>query len=210
MFTIHGISISSNTTKVVYVAEALGIDYDYVQMNVAEQEHKTVAHFKRHPLGKLPTLTHDGETLFESNAICAYLASTENSHLYPLESKIGRARIDQWMYFFTNHLGRWLNTYAFEKVAKVKYGFGTPNPDVLKEAFGFMNDQLPCVDAQLDKLGYLASDTMTIADYIAFSHFEMGEMAELSLAELPAIQVWYDRIKSSKEIARARVKMGLT
>ena len=208
MYLIHGISISSNTTKTIYVAEALGVDYEYIQMNLKKGEHKTPEHFKRHPLGKLPTLTHGGETLFESDAICGYMASVENSSLYPSDNELYRARIDQWLGFFTNHLGRWLNSYAFEKVAKVKFGFGTPNKATEEEAFGFIQQQLPCVNEQLSNNKYFMGAEMSIADYVAFAYFENAEAAELSLNDFPAISAWYEGVKSSEVIKRAQQKLG--
>lgn len=207
MYQIHGLSISSNTTKTVYVAEALGIDYRYIPMNLAAGEHKTPEHIKRHPLGKLPTLTRNGESLFESNAICCYLANVENSALYP-QDKWYRARIDQWLAFFTNHLGRWLNSYAFEKVAKEKFGLGEPNKVVEKEAFDFIQQQLPCVNEVLSNHSYFLGEQLSIADYVAFAYFENAEMAELSLRDFPAVVAWYERLKSSDIIKRGQQKLG--
>lgn len=208
MYTIHGLSISSNTTKAVYVAEALGVTYNYVALDLAKGEHKSPEHMARHPLGKLPTLTHDGNTLFESNAMCCYMANVEGSSLYP-ENASSRALVDQWMAFFTNHLGRWLNTYAFEKVAKVKFGLGEPNKEVEQEAYGFIQQQLPCIEAQLAKGKYFLGETLTIADYVAFAYFENAELAELSLNDFPSVFAWYQALKGSDIIANSRQKMGL-
>jgi len=210
MYQIHGLSISSNTTKTVYVAEALGIDYDYVSMDFRKGEHKTPEHFARHPLGKLPTLTHDEKTLFESNTICTYLASMENSSLYPSEEIYYRATIDQWLAFFTNHLGRWLNSYAFEKMLKVKFSLGEPNKDAEQEAFQFIQQQLPCINDQLKQHKYLTGQNISIADYVAFAYFEIAEMANLSLSDFPETSSWYHELKTSDVIALAHKKLGKT
>lgn len=208
MYQIHGLSISSNTTKTVYVAEALNIDYEYIVMNLAEGEHKKPEHIKRHPLGKLPTLTHNNHSLFESNAICTYMASVEKSPLYPDDDLLYRARIDQWLAFFTNHLGRWLNSYAFEKVAKVKFGFGTPNKDTQDEAFSFIQEQLPCVNDLLGNNTYFTGDKISIADYVAFAYFENAEMADLNLNDFPAVGAWYQSMKKDDAIIRGQKKLG--
>ena len=70
--------------------------------------------------------------------MCCYLVNVENSPLYSRDDKTSRARVDQWLAFFTNHLGRWMNNYAFEQVARVKLGFGEPNKDIEQEAYGFV------------------------------------------------------------------------
>lgn len=209
MLQIHGLTISSNTTKTVFVAQALGIDYEFIAMDLFKGEHKTPEHLKRHPLGKLPTLTHDGKTLFESNAICTYLADLEESPLYSPNDKYQRAQIDQWMLFFTNHLGRWLNNYAFEKVAKEKYGLGTPNKETQDEAHKFILEQLPVIEVQLNKHDYLVSDEVSIADYVAFAYFENAALAELSLDDFPALTKWYRGLESSDPIRQGHHRLGL-
>ncbi len=208
MYQIHGLPISSNTTKTIFVAEALGLDYEFIVMDLSKGEHKQTEHMARHPLGKLPTLTHDGGSLFESNAICTYLANVENSSLYPNDNTFDRARIDQWLAFFTNHLGRWLNSYSFEKVARERYGFGKPNIAVQDEAYGFIQEQLPCIEQQLSQSGFFVGNTLTIADYVAFAYFENAVLADVPLNEYPAILAWYEQLKGSDEMQRAYKKLG--
>ncbi len=208
MYHIHGLTISSNTTKTIFVAEELGIDYKFTQMDISKGEHKTPEHFKRHPLGKVPTLTHGEITLFESGAICRYLASTEKSELYPVNDNLTRCKIDQWLDFFTNHLGRWLNAYAFEKVAKVKYGFGEPDKEAEKEAIGFIEQQMPAVDNHLGENTYFLGDLFSIADLIAFSYVENFEMAQLPFDDYPNVKKWYESIKSRDSIKRAHKKIN--
>ena len=207
MYHIHGLSISSNTTKTVFVAEALGIEYEFTAMNLAKGEHKTPEHFRRHPLGKLPTLTHDGKTLFESNAICTYLASVEKSELYPSDLFL-RAKVDQWLAFFTNHLGRWLNTYAFEKVAKERFGLGQPNKDAMNEAHKFILEQLTVVENLLSKDAFFLGAEISIADYVAYAYFENAELAQLSLTDYPATEKWYNMLKTSDIVAKASKRLG--
>ena len=60
MYNIHGFNLSFNTWKVLYVAEELGVEYEYTALDPMKGEHKSAEHMKRHPLGKTPTLDHDG------------------------------------------------------------------------------------------------------------------------------------------------------
>ncbi len=209
MFQIRGINISSNTTKVVYVAEELGIDYEFIAMDFTKGEHKSPDHLQRHPIGKLPTLTHDGRHLFESGAICRYLANLSNPALYGGSDHYSRALVDQWMNFFTCHVGKHFSSYAFESVAKEKYGFGTRNEAAEKEALGFIDQQLPCVNARLEQNTFLAGDVLTIADLYAFAYSENAEMANLPLDAYPAFAKWYGAIKARDSVRNAKKRMGL-
>jgi glutathione S-transferase len=208
MYHVHGTSVSSNTTKVLYVAEELGVEYEYTNMNLAKGEHKTPEHLKRHPLGKVPTLTHDGKTLFESGAICRYLASVEGSELYPAANHYQRALVDQWMNFFTCHLGKHFSSYAFETVAKEKYGFGVPNQEAAKEALGYIEQQLPCVNKVLETRAFLAGEGITIADLYAFAYSENAEMGQIPMDPYPAFAAWYAGLRELESVQRAYKRLG--
>lgn len=209
MYHIHGLNISSNTTKTVYVAEELGVDYRYTNLDMPKGEHKTPEHMARHPLGKAPTFTHGKVTLFESATICRYMALTENSDMYPATDSLARCKIDQWMDFFTNHVGRWLNSYAFEKVAKVKFDFGTPDKAAEDKAKGFIEQQMPAVDQQLANQKYIASDQLTIADSFAFAYMERAEFSSLPLDSYPGVQSWYQKFQLCKSVVRAKKNIGM-
>lgn len=204
MYEIRGISFSFNTTKVVYVAEALGVKYTYREMDISKQEHKQADHLARHPLGKLPTLTHNGEHLFESGAICKYLASVERSDLYPTGDPMTRCKVDQWMDFFSVHLGRWLSTLLFERVFREKFGLGSKNEAAEKEALGFVEQQLKAVDGHLEGRKFLVGDQATIADIFAFAYIETTEMSQVSLDPYPNLKAWYERGKSAEPVQRAK------
>ena len=113
MLTIYG-APTFNATKLVFTAEELGLDYDYVHIDLRKGEHKTVEHIARHPLGKVPAIEIDGKPLFESNSICRFLAVNESSSLYEGDA-YQLALIDQWADMMSHHAGRWLGVYYFQE-----------------------------------------------------------------------------------------------
>ncbi len=207
MYKIHGLAFSSNTTKVIYVAEELGVSYEYREISVQSGENKSPEHLARHPLGKMPTLTHDGRHLFESGAICRYLASIERSELYPTADHYERCRIDQWMDFFSIHTGRWFNTLMFERVYREKFGMGATNKETEQEALQFIEQQLAVVDNELRTRPYLHGESKTIADLFAYAYAETTERSEFSLAPYPNVSRWYDGIKTSAAVQRGHEKL---
>jgi glutathione S-transferase len=53
-----------------------------------------------HPLGSVPAVSIDGETLIESGAICHWLADCfPEKNLAPASTDSRRARYEQWMFF---------------------------------------------------------------------------------------------------------------
>ncbi|MCB1215583.1 MAG: glutathione S-transferase family protein [Deltaproteobacteria bacterium] len=208
MYQIHGIDFSFNTTKLIYVAEALGLDYDYIKIDMAKGEHKSLDHGARHPLGKLPTLTHHGKVLFESGAICRYLANVAESPLYPINDFYKRALVDQWMDFFTAHLGRWLGTLLFEKRVKEAF-FGKPaDPKVIEESHAFISQQMQAVEKHLSESTYFAGEDLSIADLFAFAYIETTPLSEVSLEPYPQLQAWFKKIQGLPSVGAAQKKLG--
>jgi glutathione S-transferase len=210
MYNIHGFSLSFNTCKVLYVAEELGVEYVYTALDLMKGEHKSDAHMKRHPLGKTPTLDHDGRYLFESGAICRYLAAVTNSALYSPDDPYERAQIEQWMDFFTCHLGRWLGTLLFERVVREQFGMGQKKVDVEEEALGFIEQQMACLNNQLAANAFLAGARLSIADPFAFAYMETCEMSGFSLTGYPNVGKWLDNYGQRDAVQRARAKLGRT
>ena len=85
---IYGFA-TNNVLKVVLTACELDLDFEFVLLNPGAGEHKSEDHLKRHPMGKVPVLEDGGDYLFESNAICRYLANREQSPMYGARQKRG-------------------------------------------------------------------------------------------------------------------------
>ena len=132
MYRLHGF-FTQNTMKPLYVLEELGVDYEYRFVDLVKGENRSDEFQKMTPASKVPVLEHDGEFLFESGPICRYVSSVEKSPLYPAD-KLQRARVDQWMTFFTCHPGRWLTTLYFEKIIKPAAKLGEPDADSCEQA----------------------------------------------------------------------------
>jgi len=205
MFHLYGF-FTQNTLKTLYVLEAVGADYEFHFVDLGKRENKTDDFKKMTPVGKVPVLEHLGEHLFESGAICRYVANVSDSPLYPA-NKMQRAKIDQWMDFFSCHLGRWLTTLYFETVIKSKYKLGDPDPDDMAEAGKYANIQLGMIDGLLQKSDWLANDAMSIADLFAFAYVEQHRVVGLSLDDFPNVCAWFERIESLESIGSARARL---
>jgi glutathione S-transferase len=69
MLIIYGSDFSAPANKVRFVANALGLDYEYKVVRIRDGENKTEEFKKMHPAGKIPVINDHGFILFESNAI---------------------------------------------------------------------------------------------------------------------------------------------
>ena len=205
MYRLYGF-FTQNSLKTLYVLEEVGAEFEFEYVNLSEGVHKTEEFAKKTPVGKVPLLEHNGEFLFESGAICRYVANVADSPLYPAD-KMQRACVDQWMDFFSCHLGRWLTTLYFEGVIKPKFNLGEPNEASIAEADKFARLQLRMLDVQLDNSDWLANDALSIADLFAFAYVEQHRAIDFSLDDYPNVQTWFERIESRESIANGRAHL---
>jgi len=199
---------TQNTMKVVYTLEELEVDYDFTFLDLFKGEHKQESFLKLNPVGKVPVLQIGDDSLFESGAICRYAANAAKSPLYP-EDALQRAKVDQWLDFFSAHLGRWLSTLFFENIIKEKAGMGEIDPEKCKEAQNYTHQQMAIIDAHLADKAFFMGDALTIADPFAFAYIEQVETFDFSWDDFPHAKRWYDAMRSRPAVERARRKAGL-
>lgn len=205
MYRLHGF-FTQNTMKTLYVLEELGIDFEFVFVDLMKGENRSDAFRAMTPVGKVPVLEHDGEFLFESGAMCRYVASNEKSPLFPAD-KLQRARVDQWMTFFTCHPGRWLTEIFFEKVIKPKAGLGETNVKACERAEKFAHQQLKMLERWFEKNTWLANDAISIAEPFALAYLEQANAVGFHLDHHPRVKAWYDRLEARDSTARARARV---
>ena len=205
MYRLHGF-FTQNSMKPLYVMEELGVDFEFnfIDLMTGAQRAKEFAAMT--PIGKVPVLEHDGEYLFESGAICRYVASIEKSPLFPAD-KLERARVDQWMTFFTCHPGRWLTLMYFERIVKPLARLGEPDAARCEEAAKFVHQQFKALNGWLSQRTWLANDTLSIAEPFALAYMEQIQPLEMSLNDYPHLQQWFDRVEGRDSVARGRARV---
>jgi glutathione S-transferase len=202
MYRLHGF-FTQNSLKTLYVLEELGVEWEFNFVDLAKGANRNEEFRAMNPVGKVPVLEHDGEYLFESGAICRYVASNEKSPLFPAD-KLARARVDQWMTYFTCHPGRWLTSIYFERVIKPMAGFGAPDEAKCEEAAKFANEQLKVLDNWLAEHEWLANDTFSIAEPFALAYMEQVHPIGFSLDDYPQLQAWFEKLEGREATLKIR------
>jgi glutathione S-transferase len=72
---LYGAAHSTCTRRVMVVLEEKGVPYKLIPVNLGKGEHAT-PEFRatKQPFGKVPVLDDDGFLIYESRAICKYIA----------------------------------------------------------------------------------------------------------------------------------------
>ncbi len=75
MLTVHHLN-NSRSQRIVWLCEELDIDYDLKKhQRDAETLRSPPSLYAVHPLGKAPTIEHEGQTIIESDAIIEYICN---------------------------------------------------------------------------------------------------------------------------------------
>jgi len=197
---------TQNSKKVLYVLNELGVPFELQIIDLLKSEQKSDEFKKITPVGKVPVLQHNDDYLFESGAICRYLANVENSELYP-QDKLQRAKVDQWMDFFSNHLGRWLSSLYYELFIKPMAG-GQTSEAACDEAKKFIKHQSKIVDQWLANNHYSIGDQLTIADLFAYAYVEQAIPCKVSLEPYPNLKRWLDEMAQRNSVNKIQKQLN--
>ena len=195
--TIFGDSISGNCLKVKWVAERLGIPFEWVETRVLNKETRTPEFLALNPAGQVPVVQFgDGRVLAQSNAIILYFA--EGSDLIPQDA-FDRALMLQWLFW---------EQYSHEPaiaVLRFRKTYLKIPPDQLdpgleprcRRVLALMNDHLGAND-------YFVAGRLTLADIALVAYTRWSHEAGLALAEWPQVAAWVRRIENDLKIEHAQ------
>jgi glutathione S-transferase len=205
-FTLYGSRGSTNTDRVrLTLAEGGFTDYDFVLINLQKGEQKSKEHKKRHPWGKIPVITSaEGFTLYESRAICKYLATKYSFPLLPPASDVEAAALfdqaqSEEILYFAEPAGR----IGFEKFAKRFMGLPSDEA-VVSDALRSVETFFDVAEQFLHHKDYMAGNDFTLVDiyYIPLIQrlFACGYGDVIVSRE--AVSAWWNRCVNRPAIQR--------
>lgn len=192
---LYGHNFSFNSNKIRFVANALGITYDFQVIDLAAGEQRQEWFLKINPIGKIPVLVDGDYSLAESNAIVRYLAEKSNSPFYPSDLK-KRSTVNQWMDFGSIHMGTaamgkiLFNTFVYKMVNMPK------DENSLQEGRTFLGKYLQIIDAQLKQGQYICGNEITLADFNILSVLDPCESVGFDLSPYPNVVAWRTKLQA--------------
>lgn len=193
MLTVYGSVFSPPSNKVRFAANALGIPYDYREVNLRAGDQRKADFLKINPVGKVPAIVDDGFKLFESNAIIRYLAEREQSSLMPKALK-ERAIVDQWMDFTTLHIAMNVGRLYFNRIVAAKLNIPV-DTQALVDGEKFLESFLPIVEERLSESAFIAGPVMTIADINMLAALDPAEVSQINLSVYPKLAAWRSQLQ---------------
>jgi glutathione S-transferase len=124
--------------------------------------------------------------------------------LYPADPK-RRAIVDQWSYWQALQLGPAMQTVAFQRLFKPKFGMGPTDEAVVAEKLAEVERFLPILEQGLEGRDWLAQ-ALSLADFAVAASFGMREASGISLAQVPRVGAWIQRVEALPSWQRALPK----
>ncbi|EEZ99064.1 glutathione S-transferase 1-1 [Tribolium castaneum] len=203
--TLYMVAPSPAVRAVQITAKALGIELKEKPLNFLEGEHLKPEYLKINPQHTVPTIVEDdGFTLWDSNAINAYLVSKygKNDSLYPKDLK-KRALVDQRLHFN--------NGVAFATGLKIigailragKTTIDDKDQEDLNRVYAF-------IEAFLEGKQWIAGDCVTIADYNLYATVSaMNVLVPIDGKKYPKVAAWYKKVDALPEVEVSKKGLGM-
>ncbi|KAM0241491.1 hypothetical protein ACHAP5_007530 [Fusarium lateritium] len=164
--TVLGTVASTRTQRVLLTLEELGIDYDLKNIDLGKGGHHDPEYVeKHHPFAKVPVFQDSDFEIFESRAICRYLAAKNNSSLAPPSgdakalAAFEQAASVEYAYFEPA-----VSSLGFELIFKGLFNLGETSQATVDQQKAQLKTTLDHYDRVLDKQDYLAGENYSLID----------------------------------------------
>jgi len=180
--------------RVLALAGYLGIDVDFIEVDLPGGGLKTPSYLALNPNGKAPTMVDGDVTLWESSAIMAYLCTKVGSDMWPVQRPAEQIEILRWLSWNDSHWSRAVGPFYFEHVIKPAFHLGELDRTALTAALPGLRTLAAVLDSHLASHDFAACDRLTIADFQLASMACEWRHAEMPFADYPNIARWLDRL----------------
>ncbi|BCG08590.1 MULTISPECIES: GSH-dependent disulfide bond oxidoreductase [Buttiauxella] len=192
-----------NGHKITLFLEETGLDYTLHRIDIGKGDQFQPAFLAISPNNKIPAIIDhhpaDGGgplSIFESGEILLYLAEKTNELL----SKDLRERTHtlQWLFWQVGGFGPMLGqNHHFNHFAPQPVPYAIERYQVeTQRLYGVLNKQL-------EKTPWLGGNEYSIADIATYPWTVSHERQRINLANFPAVQNWFERIRSRPATERA-------
>lgn len=182
----------SRASKVVWMLEEAGVDYELRWVDIMAGAHKTPEFLKLNPMGKLPVLVDGAAVVSESAAIALYLGDRHAAgRLAPALDDPARGTYLRWAFFSPSVL---------EPAAAAKASGGEFNAGAV--GWGTYESMLDATEVAVGNGPYLLGERFTMADTILGG--TLGFMLRFKMIEArPAFTAYAKRLEERPAYQRS-------
>ncbi|KAF7343258.1 Glutathione S-transferase [Mycena venus] len=194
---LYGYPKSTGTRRAATVLYESKVPFEFIVVDFFKGEHKTPEYLEKQPFGQIPYIDDDGFILYESRAICRYIAAKfPTSNLIPTDPKrhalFEQAASSEYANFESSAGG-----VIAEVWGKPLMGLEADQA-VIDAKLAVLDTKLDAYDKILSKQKYLAGDEITLADLFHLPHAPIIETRAKSdiMTRKPHVARWYKELIS--------------
>ncbi|KAJ7775473.1 glutathione S-transferase [Mycena metata] len=195
---VPGTFVSGGATITMVLAEK-GIPYEPIIVNLEKKETKTPEFLAMHPFGEVPVIDDDGFILYESRAICRYLAekyADRGPTLLPNGLK-AKAIFEQAASVESSNFAPAVWKVMNEGLVKPRRGL-TVDQALLDEALAGLAEKLDVYEIILGKQRFIAGDEFSVVDIFHLSYApkfaKRGGIDIMTRPERPNVTRWWNEL----------------
>jgi glutathione S-transferase len=177
-----------------WMLEEVGVPYETKILSFDKREHKSPEFLAINPMGKIPTIVHNGTVVTEAAAICAYLADAfPKAGLAPALNDPARGTYYRWLFF----------TSGCVEPAMVDKMFARPlvdRPGTI--GYGTYEDTLNAIEKAITPGPWVLGARFSAADVYLGSEIGWG-MFTKALEPRPAFRSYFERCSQRPAHKRA-------
>ena len=198
--TVLGLGMSTCTRRVLTVLKEVGVDFKLQPIDLTKGANKQADYLAEQPFGQIPVI-HDGKfKLYESRAICRYLAQKyDGKHTLLPKDPEALGQVEQWISIESSNYKA--DVVVAEYYFKPTF-FGAPTDEKnAQEALQKVHQVFDVMEKHLTatKGKYLVGENFTLADvvYMPYTDYLLKlPVAKDILAKYPHVQAWWQNISS--------------
>lgn len=201
MITIYGYPYT-RSTRATWALEEIGVEYDFVPVNLSKGEHKKPEFLKINPGGKVPALVDGDLFLAETSAIVTYICEKfPASKLVPSDIA-DRARYFQWAFFNMTELEAPLWTMS-------KHTRLLPEehrvPAVAESCIWEFHRAAAVLAQHMEGREYAVGNQFSAADILLGGTLNWARTTKISF-ESVVLEAYADRLLARPALAKARAR----
>ncbi|KAJ6463179.1 glutathione S-transferase [Mycena vulgaris] len=179
----------------VYSHGHVGIPCEHIVLDLAKGDHKSSASLTKQPFGQVPFIDDDGFILYESRAICRYLAekyADQGTPLLPTDLK-AKALFEQAASIECATFNPLVTKVRDETFFKPRRGLPT-DQTALAAAVSQVSATLDVYEVILGNQKFLAGNEITLADlfHLYFAPLMAGSGVDLMSRQGPNVTRWWN------------------
>ena len=189
MLKLYGHPMSGNSYKVKLFISFLGLDYEWITVDLIKGEHKQPEFLALNPFGQVPVLVDGDLVLSDAQGSLVYLARQydQNGPWLPTDP-IALAKVIRWLSITTGEIRQGPES------ARLYHLFGAKSVNI-EQATQKPTFILGQMNHHLSDHEWLAGKTPTIADVAVFPYVALSPDGKIDLSPYSNVLNWTEHIK---------------